>query len=64
MQKGFTEIMSFITVLSSGEDNDMEYITYMDGELIIKNKQCGVLNISVNKIKDLFKELQMVGGVI
>ena len=44
--------------------DDMEYITYMDGELVIKNKQCGVLNISADKIKDLFKELQMVGGVV
>lgn len=44
--------------------DDMEYITYMDGELLIKNKQCGTLNISVSKIKDLFKELQLVGGVV
>ena len=44
--------------------DDMEYTTYMDGELLIKTEKCGTFNISACNINDLFKELQMVGGVV
>ena len=63
-EKFYREKVLYKNTVKSEKFNDMEYTTYMDGELLIRNKQCGVLEISVDKMDDWFKELRMVGGVI
>lgn len=60
----YREQVLYKDTIKSEKFEDTEYMRYLDGELVVKTEKCGIFNISACKINDLFKELQMVGGVI
>ena len=63
-EKFYREKVLYKDTVKSEKFEDTEYMRYLDGELVVKTEKYGTLNISACKINDLFKELQMVGGLL